>query len=249
MKHILSFTCLLFFSTSSQADPFYSFSNLSISHQDWTSSTEHKTSQRDFSSVKIEGGLGYDWGEVYGNFSIDNPQNAYQDKSPHNQRYSAVLDLDIKLIEGFNLHVQDFYANGNDYFVNDLVMGVSTKYQHANGFWIKPFLGTHFTHDTYFTGDNGYMTGWVLNYPFQVGHQQFSVFQWNEIEFGRAKRFYEDKGEPTGDGKSYGINGAINLWWNVNKDISTGLGYRYAEHKLGNLEYQSAFIYSLRYAL
>ena len=126
-------------------------------------------------------------------------------------------------------------------------MGASYKYESDFGLWIKPFIGVHYTYDTYFHGLNGYMGGWVFNYDFGMFNQKFSISQWNEIEFGRDKKFYEDDGEPIGDGKSYGLNGALSTWWHINDDITTGVQYRYANHKLGNIEYQSAFIYTLKY--
>jgi len=91
------------------------------------------------------------------------------------------------------------------------------------------------------------MTGWVFNYDFKIFNKKFSLFQWNEIEFKRDKTFYKDGEVPIGDSKSYGLNGDISLWWHINNDITGGLQYRYAKYKLGNAEYQSAFIYTLKY--
>ena len=50
-----------------------------------------------------------------------------------------------------------------------------------------------------------------------------------------------------GDGKSYGLNEAISLWYHMNNGFSGGFEYRYANHKLGSIEYQSAYVYTLKY--
>ena len=101
---------------------------------------------------------------------------------------------------------------------------------------------------TYFSGWNGYMAGWIFNYDFNVLGEDFFVFQWHEMEFNRDKEHYQlNNGITIGDGSSHGINGALSIWWKAHKKVTTGIQYRYAENKLGFANYQSAFIYSLKY--
>ena len=175
----------------------------------------------------------------------ENPTKSYTDDT-NSLRYVAFGDFDIKIKNGFRLHFQNFYSKSSTFYVNDFVIGGSYKYE-SDGFWIKPFIGLHHTDDTFFSGFNGYMGGWVFNYDFQILNEKFSLFQWNEIEFKRRKEFYEDGGVPIGDGKSYGLNGALSLWWYMNDSYTSGIQYRYAKHKLGNIEYQSALIYTFKY--
>jgi len=227
--------------------PFYSFANVGINYFDWSQATEDKTTKEDFAYLSVEGGAGWDFVELYANANLENPTKQYSDESPNNLRYTAFVDLDIKLVEGFRLHFQDFFLEGLDYYVNDFVAGVSYKYRNDAGFWIKPFIGLHYTTDTYYKGLNGYMAGWTLNYPMEFFEENFALFWWNEIEFDRNRDFYLSGGEPVGDGKSYGLNGSMNFFWHINKSITTGLQYRYAEHKLGSIEYQSGLIYMLKY--
>lgn len=179
--------------------------------------------------------------------ALENPAKSYDADFPSNQRYSGFVDTDFEIKNSFKIHVQNFYINGRDYYVNDFVLGISYKYHNESGLWIKPFLGLHHTYDTYYKGWNGYMTGWVFNWPFELLHNSFYIFQWNEIEFARDKSFYEDEnGENIGDGKSYGLNGSVALWWQMNDIFSSGVEYRYADHKLGSIEYQSAYIYTIK---
>jgi len=196
--------------------------------------------------VKLDGGFGYGWMDFYGYLTLENPTKSYSEDFPNNQRYVGFGDLDIKLKNNVKLHIQNFYSNSNSFSVNDFVIGLGYKYQQKN-FWIRPFLGVHHTYDTFYKGINGYMGGWVFDYRFKLFDQNFSLFQWNEIEFAREKKFYETDGVPVGDGKSYGLNGAISLWWFITQSISSGLEYRYANHKLGNIEYQSGYTYTLKY--
>ena len=225
----------------------YSFTNVSINYLDWTAKTQTQTAQKDFEYVGAEGGIGWDWGDFYGFINIENPTKSYHDDS-NSLRYVAFGDFDINIKNDFKIHLQNFHSHSNSFYVNDFVVGLSYKYENDSGFWIKPFIGSHFTNDTYYSGFNGYMSGWVFNYNFNIHKEKFSLSQWNEIEFQRNKSFYTDgSGISTGDGKSYGLNGAVSLWWNTNKSFSNGLQYRYANHKLGNIEYQSAYIYSIKY--
>ena len=239
----------LFFEAMLVADlkPDYSFSNVGLNYFDWTEATHDKTEQEDFAYVSVEGGAGWKWAEVYANANLENPTKRYTDEAPDNLRYTAFVDFNVKLTQGFRLHFQDFYLEGLDYYVNDFVAGASYKYNNDSGFWIRPFIGVHHTTDTYYTGFNGYMAGWTLNYDIKLFDENFTIFWWNEIEFDRNRDFYMSDGEPTGDSKSHGLNGSMNLFWHINKSVTTGLQYRYAERKLGSVEYQSGVVYMLKY--
>ena len=60
-------------SSSVNAEYLYGYSNIQLNYLDWTKSTENKTEQRDFAYVRLEGGSGYSWGEIYGFFDVENP--------------------------------------------------------------------------------------------------------------------------------------------------------------------------------
>jgi hypothetical protein len=85
------------------AEVIYHFSDLSISYLDWSNSTENKTTKKDFNYISLESGIGWNWGDLYGNFSIENPTTSYNADEPDNQRYSA-------------------------FYVNDFVVGFAYKY-------------------------------------------------------------------------------------------------------------------------
>jgi len=88
------------------------------------------------------------------------------------------------------------------------------------------------------------MAGWVFNYDFQLASLKFSLSNWNEIEFDRDDDY---GGSGSADGRSWGLNGALALWWHATDHITTGIQYRYADHKLGYAGYQNGIIYTLKY--
>lgn len=115
-------------------------------------------------------------------------------------------------------------------------------------FLVRPFVGSHYQNSTYYNGNNGYMAGWFLNYKFKLSKKKFSLSQWHEFEFSRAKEHYQlSNGTPIGDGRSSGLNGSVFMYWHPNSSIITGLQYRYSYYKLGFATYQSAIIYTLKY--
>jgi len=238
----------LYAQESSSLKPNYYYANVNVNYLDWLSKTQELESKDDFLYFGVEGGANWDEGDFYGFLNLENPFQSYTDEDPHSLRFTAFADVDINIKNNFKIHIQDYHLHSESFYVNDFVVGASYKYMSDFGLWFRPFLGVHFTNDTYYDGFNGYMTGWLFSYNFKLFDQDFNIFQWNEIEFAREKDFYKaDDGSRIGDSESWGLNGALSFWWLINKSFSTGLQYRYADNKLGSAEYQSAFIYTARY--
>lgn len=147
LKVLLSSTLLLgsglFAKESDNFTPLYTFSNVSVNYLDWSSSTENKTAHGDFSYLELEGGAGFKWGDFYGFFDIENPTKSYSDTSPDNLRYVAKPILNINLIDNFTFHIHDYYLKSKDFYVSNLITGISYKYSTSN-FWIRPMIGTHY---------------------------------------------------------------------------------------------------------
>jgi len=227
--------------------PNYYFVNNSINYLNWSSSTEENTYQEDFAYIELEGGAGWDWGQFYGFADIENPLSSYDDEPAKDLRFVVKPILDIYIKNNFALHVQTFYLNSKNFYVNNFVTGISYLYK-TDSLWFTPFLGTHYQNSTYYSGFNGYMLGWAFNYDFEIFSQNFYIFNWHEMEFARAKEGYElEDGTAIGDGKSYGFNGALSAWWKINQHFHTGVQYRYAKYKLGSDTYQSGIIYTAKY--
>ena len=227
----------------------YSFSNVSINYLDWTSGTEERSGKADFAYLELEGGAGWDWGEFYFFTDIENPGRGWDNAPPDNSRFVIKPIADVKLgNSNWYFHVQDYLLNEDDFYVNNLVTGIAYKFSGENGSFLRPFFGPHFQNSTFYDGFNGYMAGWVGAYNFSVKGQNLTLSQWHEFEFDRAEEHYKtDDDIRIGDGESHGMNGAVALWWNINKQITTGIQYRYADNKLGSQSYQTGPIYTVKY--
>lgn len=237
-------------SFSAHAGYEWGFANASINYLDWTEHTTHKTGNSshkdDFAYLELEGGAGFNWGEVYGFFDLENAFNSKTATPGHNQRYTFKTTGRFYLGDsGFNAygHVYGTYSlpgNNNNFHEVNTLYGIGYNTDFA-GVWFKPFVALHYVDQTFYSGKNGYVIGWVAGYDFTVLDQKLSVTNWNEIELNRNERY--------GNGGRDGVNGALALWWTPNAlpSVTAGIQYRYADHKLGEDFLQQAIVYSLKY--
>jgi hypothetical protein len=231
--------------------PNFTYWDTSVNYLDWSSGTEHrakgKTNFSDFVYVELEGGAGWDWGEFYFFADIENPTKSWDNVPTDDRRVVIKPILDIKLGESdFYFHLQDYFLKSKTFFVNNLVPGIAYKYVNGD-FWIRPFIGPHYQESTFYDGFNGYMAGWTFIYSFKIGEEKFMLSNWHEFEFDRNEEHYLFDGNPVGDGRSHGVNGALALWWTPIDALTAGVQYRYSNYKLGLDAYATAVIYSLKY--
>jgi len=231
------------------AQPLYHFENVSLNYNDWLQHTQDVTSKEDFTYIGFEGGAGWNSAEVYGFLNVENPLDDYgEDDTQEALRLSGLIDVDYVIDGGWRFHLQDYMLHSSSFYVNDAVVGVGYKFMSDFGLWFRPFIGVHHTYSSYYNDLNGYMTGWLFNYETTLYGKKIVLFNWHEIEFGRKKSFYlNDAGERVGDGASWGVNGALSFWYYLQDEIVLGVQYRYANHKLGSYEMQSALIYTVKY--
>ncbi|MGE9664949.1 outer membrane protein OmpK, partial [Escherichia coli] len=89
---------------------------------------------------------------------------------------------------GFNLYLHAYGTYGSANRVNfhdDMFLyGIGYNFT-GSGWWFKPFFAKRYTDQTYYTGDNGYVAGWVAGYNFMLGSEKFTLTNWNEYEFDR----------------------------------------------------------------
>ncbi|MBU1659268.1 hypothetical protein KKG72_09490 [bacterium] len=226
----------------------YSFSNLSINYLSWTQATQERSFQKSFAYLEFEGGVGFEWGNVYMFTDIENPTHTENETPMNDRRYVFKPVLDVQIAKSnWYLYAQDYNLYSQSYYVSNFIAGISYKIQ-TDALLFQPFLAPHYQQSTYYSGMNGYMAGWLLNYKFKKNSENMSVSQWHEMEFARVKEHYlASDGSPVGDGKSYGIQGALSVWWHPSEDFTSGIQYRYALYKLGYNGYQDGFIYTLKY--
>jgi len=226
------------FSASASADYLYGFANVSINRLDWTDKTENHAGKNDFTFLEIEGGAGFDWGEVYGFIDLENPHKSNNEGRTTTMKGTVRYNLGFA---GLNLYGHIYDLNGAGFHEQNRLLGVGFNYRNAS-FFFQPFLAVNNTESSNMgktvSGFNGYVAGWVLGYSFNLMNQNFMFSNWNELEFDRDSQYV---------GGKTGVNGAAALWWNANEKITLGLQYRYADRKLGAATYQDGFIYSLKY--
>ena len=225
------------------------FADIGLHYLDWTSRTTHRTSEKshkdDFAYLELEGGANFTWGEMYGFFDLENPLNSRHDKPGSEQRYTFKNTNRIYLGDtGLNLYLHVYgtygYPNANNFHDVMGLYGLGYNYA-ANGFWFKPFIAKRYTDQTYYTGNNGYVAGWVAGYSFSLWGEKLMLTNWNEYEFDRAATY------AAGNGGKDGLNGAVALWWNAAPHLTAGVQYPYAKNKLGETFLQDGIIYSLKY--
>lgn len=226
------------FSASVSADYLYGFANISINRLDWSDKTENRAGKNDFTYLEIEGGAGFDWGEVYGFIDLENPHKSNSEGRATSMKGTIRYNLGFA---GLNLYGHIYDLNGSGFHEQNRLLGVGFSYRNA-GLFFQPFLAVNNTESSNMgksiSGFNGYVAGWVLGYSFNLMDQNFMFSNWNEYEFDRDSQYV---------GGQSGFNGAAALWWNVNNKITLGFQYRYANDKLGSATYQDGFIYSLKY--
>ena len=251
---VLSAACSLAYAQNS------GFLTVSLNRLNWSGSTIARSNvgpigqKTHFTYLELEAGKAGEWGDLYGFADIENPHHAndYERDPRGNRRF--VLKLagrhQLSKIAGVPLfaYAQIYDLRDKDFFDQNRVFGLSTELS-AGKLWIKPFLGMH---QEFKSGigaqSNGGMAGYVAGYDFSLAGQALSLTQWHETEFSRRSQFLT-MAEPDRivTGHRSGQNGAVSLWWKATADISTGLSYRYANHKLGVAGTEDGWIYTLKY--
>lgn len=131
--------------------------------------------------------------------SIQKPFNSKTAQPGDNQRYTFKTTGRYYLGDsGFNLygHVYGTYSlpgdNRNFHEVNTLYgIGYNAAF---DALWLKPFVALHYVDQTYYSGNNGYVVGWVAGYDFTAFDEKFSITNWNELEFNRAEAYAAGNG-------------------------------------------------------
>ena len=225
-------------------EPVWSFANVSVNHLDWSKGTEQRSHhfKEDFNFLEVEGGVGYDWGEFYGFYDLENPGRDRENEDGNEKRVATKGSFHYYLGDSpLSVYAQVYHFNSKGFYETNSVVGLGYRFSNDSGFWVKPWIGGHYVDsDAGYNGMNGLMAGWVLGYSFKAMDQDFMVTNWNEIEFLRADDYKDANG-------NLGINGAVSLWWNATQHITAGVQYRYASEKLGLDGNNNAMIYTLKY--
>ncbi|GAA4875836.1 outer membrane protein OmpK [Ferrimonas pelagia] len=227
------------------AEYLYGFGSVSANYLDWTDKTEERAGKGDFLFLEAEGGAGFTWGDVYGFIDLENPfAGSGHDDANKDTRTAIKGNVGINTpVDNVQLFAQVYnLADSSGYNVVNQKYGLRYTLFTESGFWAKPFIATHYAHNSYdgggFAGLTGGTIGWVAGYDFQAAGQKFSVSNWHETDFARDEAYNED---------SVGHDGAIALWWHATDNLTAGLQYRYSHNNLGSATYQDGMIYTVKY--
>ncbi len=229
-----------------QAEYLYGFGSISVNYLDWSHNTTERSpaTKKDFTYLELEGGSGYTWGELYGFADIENLENGIDEA-----RTSLKGSIAWKTgIEELRLYGQLYNTNSKGFTAQNTVAGVSYNFA-GNGWFFNPWVGFHHTittnqyENTNFGGMNGGMFGWTLGYNFDLAGQKFTLSNWHESEFARTAEYQAMAGETD----QLSMNGAVAFWWHATDIITTGVQYRYADNKLGQVKLDQAVVYTVKF--
>ncbi len=239
-----------------QAEYLYGFGNVYLDHQSWDHGPNPIKDGKDGKDrnqyvVGIDGGAGFTWGELYGFYDYENIGKSGEDRKASLKGTAHVYLGD----SGMSLYGQVYNHDNANQSEQNRVLGLGYTALQGDNWFFKPWVGVHeiTSWDQFGTyqnvnGANGYMAGWTARYAFQAFGQNFSLVNWNEIEFDRNDQYATNQG-----GKN-GINGAAILFWHVTDQFSTAVQYRYFNNKLGvygqgqGQHYGDALIYRVQYS-
>ncbi len=244
-------------SLPAHADYLYGFGGVYVDHQNWDHGPNaindgERGASRNQWVLGAEGGAGFTWGDMYGFFDYESPGQASSER-----KTSIKGTMNVYLGDtGLSAYAQIYDHKNQNMSEQNRVLGLGYTKLAGENWWFKPWVGIHdisYT-DTFagtannISGFNGYMLGWTAGYKFQAFNQNFSIVNWNEIEFDRQHA------NAQGQGGDNGLNGGVSLFWNVTDHVTTGITYRYFANKLGvnnpGTNYQTygdALIYRLQY--
>ena len=124
---------LLMLSQTTHAKMNYGFKSLSVNYLNWTERTEsvsdwntlHLGQKADFIYIEIEGGAGFDWGDIYGFIDMENPGKPVT-SAPHHNRMATKGSLAYNLGEtNLNLYAHIYTLNEKGFSDQNRVFGVS----------------------------------------------------------------------------------------------------------------------------
>ncbi|MGR5093663.1 outer membrane protein OmpK [Vibrio maritimus] len=239
------------------AEYLYGFGGVYLDHQSWNHGPNAIQDGQDGKGrnqfvLGIEGGAGFTWGELYGFYDRESVE-----KNSSEQKNSFKGSAHVYLGDtGVSLYGQVYHHDNPFQSETNRVLGLGYTALSGDNWFFKPWVGVHditswdsFSPNQNVNGNNGYMAGWTARYAFNLGGQNFSFVNWNEIEFDRNDEYAQNQG-----GKN-GLNGALLFNWHATEHLTAAIQYRYFNNKLGvygssgsnQQHYGDAIIYRLQY--
>ncbi|MBV7406920.1 outer membrane protein OmpK [Enterobacter sp. ENT03] len=246
MKKLLCLTSTLFLSTitgDAFAEQKYGWGNIHFDYQSWDSGV--KDLEYEQALVGIEGGAGFDWGEMYGFYDYE---NILRNEKEHGQTMNGETHYYL-WDTGASLFGKVYNSQSPNFKETNQFIGIGYTALKGDGWWFKPWIARQYinAHSNFgpaydINGYNGFSIGWNAGYAFTFLSQNFLLSNWNEIELERNEDYAANN-----SGGEEGLNGGLNLTWKITDHISTTVMYRYFYNKLGADGYGDILIYRLAY--
>ncbi|EPQ5852998.1 outer membrane protein OmpK [Klebsiella variicola] len=220
----------------------YGWGNVHLDYQSWDSGFQDLNNEQTL--VGIEGGIGFDWGEMFGFYDYEN----ILDKAG-NQGQTMNGEAHIYLGgTGLSLFGKIYNSQSPNFKETNQFIGFGYTSLKGEEWWFKPWVGrqyinaqNNFGPASDINGFNGFSIGWNAGYAFKFLKQDLLLSNWNEIELDRNDDYASNN-----FGRE-GFNGGVNLTLKITDDISTTFMYRYFYHKLGANGYGDILIYRVAY--
>lgn len=242
MKKIIILLFLSVLPSITHAEQKYGWSNVHLDYQNWNNG--FKGSDYEQTVLGVEGGIGFNWGEMYGFYDYEN----LYDKSGE-QGQTANGETHIYLGDsGFSLFGKVYNSQSPNFKETNQFLGFGYTALKGDGWWFKPWIARQYitAHNNFgpaydVNGLNGFSIGWNAGYAFKLWNQDFLVTNWNEIELDRNDDYASN------NFGHEGLNGGLNLTLKITQHVSTTVMYRYLYNKLGHDGYGDILIYRVAY--
>lgn len=244
MKKIIFALSLCTFTTASHAEQKYGWGNIHFDYQDWNAGFTDLNYKQ--ALVGVEGGIGFNWGEMYGFYDYENitGKRGEQGQTANGETHIYLGD------SGVSLFGKVYNSQSPDFKETNQFLGLGYTDLKGDGWWFKPWIARQYitAHNNFgpaydVNGLNGFSIGWNAGYAFKFLEQDFLLSNWNEIELDRNDDYASN------NFGHEGLNGGLNLTWKITDHISTTVMYRYFYNKLGADGYGDILIYRIAYDL
>ncbi len=216
---------------------------------DWSHKAEESFGEQrsENAFVKIQGFNATDFGDIYGNVLIEDPDEQEE------MGIEVVLIGQVNLKDtNFNLYNQVYVKNEPDWSETLVLPGISWDKGFDNGTYFQTAIALNYVIADYRglgvpgweNGYNGLYLAMTATKDLNLLEQSFSLM-WSQEQYFFRDDLYT---EITTEDKSFGLNGWLVLDWHTTENLSLALSYRYSYNNMGLKGYSDGVFYSIKYS-
>ncbi|MDG5899448.1 hypothetical protein E2650_05920 [Shewanella xiamenensis] len=216
---------------------------------DWSQKAEDSFGKQrsENAFIKVHGSNATDFGDIYGNVLIEDPDDQEE------------MGIEVVLIgqanlpnSDFNFYSQVYVKNEPDWSETIILPGVSWDKVFENGLYFQSAATLNYVIadyrglgiDGWENGYNGLYFTITTSKDFSLFDQDFSVM-WTQEHYIFRDELYTSI---TREEKSFGFNGWLVIDWHILKQLSAAISYRYSNNNMGVKGYSDGVFYSLKYS-